>query len=423
LINRYNDKKISKVFSNQARIDAFLMLEKLVLEAYHNLGYDINLDSIKDIKIDFKEVEKEEEITKHDVFSFINVLSKKLGNDAKYLHHNLTSTDLVDSAYSIMINNAFNQIFKDIDDLLRLLRNLSLYYKDTPILGRTHGMDADITSFGLKYLNLYLNLERVLGNLIMAKEDLCVIKLSGAVGSYSTIDPRIEEYVSKKLKLNASFNSTQVLPRGLHANFIFQISLFIEEIAKFSLDMRLLSTSSIAEVSEYFSNDQKGSSAMPQKRNPINFEQICGLARVSKSFVGVSLDNISLFLERDISHSSNERIIIEDQLVLLSYIVKKFSILITNMNVDVYKMRANISNTYETVFSTAVLSYLVEKKNYLRLDAYEKIKKYCNIALNEKKTLSSLLKENNLLNEKEIEDIFDIKNYLKNIDYIYKKNL
>ena len=422
MIKRYQHKEFEELFSDVHRFNNYLLIEEAVIEAYVKLGLIPEEDYKKIVEkayIDIDEIEKIESVTKHDVIAFTRSISNKLGEEKKWIHYSLTSTDVVDSAQSLTLRTANDYILKDLDNLIDVTRKMAIKYKEQPIMGRTHGMHAEITSFGLKWALWFDELTRCKARFLEERRNVEVIKLSGAVGNYANIPMEIEEYVAKKFKMDYAKISTQVLSRDRHAGYIFSLVQIASCLEKMATEIRHLSRSEVGEVEEYFSKGQKGSSAMPHKKNPIGSENICGCARIMKSYVNVALENNILWHERDISHSSAERIMIPDALTLLDYMLKRFTDICDKLVINTEKMKDNILLYYGVTYSGNVLSKLINK-GLSREEAYDLIQPIAFNSLNEKKSFIELLEDDKrilqVLTKKEIEDCFDEDYYLKNVN-------
>ena len=427
MIDRYSSKEMTKLFSDEHKFQNFLLIEEAVVEAYVNLGV-ISEDDYKKIVskayVNVDRIKELEEITKHDVIAFTRSISEELGDEKKWIHYSLTSTDVVDSAQSLTLREANDYILKDLDNLIDVTKKKALLYKMQPIMGRTHGMHAEVTSFGLKWALWFDELNRCKERFLKERTNIEVIKLSGAVGNYANIPMEVEEYVSNKFSMNHSLISTQVLSRDRHASYIFSLASIASALEKMATEIRHLSRSEIKEVEEYFASGQKGSSAMPHKRNPIGCENICGASRIMKSYVNVALENNNLWHERDISHSSAERIMLPDALTLLDYMLKRFTKICDNLVVFTDKMNENINMTYGVTYSGNVLQTLINK-GLSREEAYDVIQPLAFESLNSKTMFSELLKNNkkisSLLTNDEIDHCFSKEYYLKNVDRIYER--
>lgn len=422
MIERYSLAKMKKVWTDENKFNAFLKVEIAATHAFSKIGVVPENDYIKirdNAKIDIDRILELEAITKHDVIAFTRTVSESLGEEKKWVHYGLTSTDVVDTANGLLFKEANDIIEEDLNKLLDTLKAKALAYKNVPIMGRTHGMHAEITSFGLKYALWYDELKRDMARFKEARNDVEACKLSGAVGNYITTSIEIEQMVADELGLERAKISTQVLSRDRHAYYIEVLALIASLLEKMAMEIRNLSRQEVHEVEEGFSKGQKGSSAMPHKRNPIGSENICGCARVIKAYVNTALDNNILWHERDISHSSAERIIMADSTTLLDYMLNRFTKIIDNLVVFEDKMIEDIYLTYGVIFSGSVLNKLVSK-GWSREEAYDKIQPLTFKALNEKVQFRELLESTSWLNEDEIKEIFNLQRYMKHVDDIYK---
>lgn len=427
MIKRYAHKDMENIFSDQNRFNNYLLIEEAVVEAYFKLGLvpeEDYLNIINKAHVDLRSINEIENITKHDVIAFTRSISLQLGEEKKWFHYSLTSTDVVDSAQSLTLRTANEKILKDLDDLLLVSKKMAKKYKKQPIMGRTHGIHAEITSFGLKWALWYDELTRCKERFLEERKRIEVIKLSGAVGNYANIPMEVEEYVAEKFNMDYAKISTQVLSRDRHTGFVFSLAQIASCLEKMATEIRHLSRSEIGEVEECFSSGQKGSSAMPHKRNPVGCENICGCARLMRSYVDVAFENNNLWHERDISHSSAERIILPDSLILLDYMLKRFKGICKNLVVHTDKMEENILLLYGVTYSGSVLSKLITK-GMSREEAYDLIQPIAFKALNEKKLFRHLLMENpavtSVLTRSEITACFNQNKYLKNVDKIYQR--
>lgn len=427
MISRYNVKEIEDIFSLENRYKTFLEIELASLEAHVQLGIVPKEDYLK-IKerahIDLDRINELEAIHKHDVIAFTRSIDEQLGEEKRWFHYGLTSTDVVDSALSINYAKAYQIIDKDIDALLETYREKAIEYKNLPCIARTHGMHAEITSFGLKFVRFYDELRRNKERLKKAKEELCLIKLEGSIGTFSFLDPRVETFVAAKFNLNYPSFATQVIARDNHTNFLSVLALIAEEINNAAMELRNLARNEINEVNEYFSSNQKGSSAMPHKHNPISLENICGLSRLEKGYALSSYENIPLFHERDISHSSNERIIFPEAFITLSYILRRMNRTVSKLIVNKENIQKNIDLTYGIIYSQRVLTALVEK-GLSREKSYDLVQSLALKSYNNKTEFKEILKNNKEITDifslEEIDGLFDPKFYFRNIDYIYSR--
>jgi adenylosuccinate lyase len=374
-----------------------------------------NADKIKEL----------EKITKHDVAAFVNNVSSYVGKKGKYIHWGLTSTDVVDTGQAIQLKEACDILIEDIKALMKVLKKKALRYKNTVCAGRTHGIHAEPTTFGLKMALFYEEAKRNFKRLNDAKDIIGVGKISGSVGTFSHLDPDIQDKALKLLKLKPALISTQVLQRDRHAQLISTIAIVGASLEKIALEIRNLQRTDVLEVEEYFSKGQKGSSSMPHKRNPVRSERVCGLSRVLKGYVQTALDNVALWHERDISHSSAERVILPDATILLDYILGEMTYIVDNLVVYPKKMISNLEKVQGLVFSQRIMLYLIQEKGLTRKTAYELIQKSALYAWEKqvpfKKVLLSDKKFLGYVKAKDIEKFFDYKYYLRNVSKIYKR--
>lgn len=365
------------------------------------------------------EIEKE---THHDVIAFTKAVTENLQDEGKWLHYGLTSTDVVDTALALTLKNVNDILEDDLKTFLSVLKKQAIKYKMTPCMGRTHGMHAEVTSFGLKWALWYDEMMRNYMRWKAARKVIEVGKISGAVGNFANIPCRVEEIVCAKLGLDFAKISTQVISRDRHCEYMYCLAQIASTLEKIAIEIRHLSRTEVKEVEEYFAKGQKGSSAMPHKRNPIASENICGCARVVKSNLTVAFDNNILWHERDISHSSAERIILADTTTLIDYMLNRYQGILENLTVFPDKMLKNIHITHGAVFSGHLVNVLVEK-GMNRMEAYDIVQEQAMIALNTDENLFTLLKKTkvgSILND-DLEKCFDVKFYLKGVDSIYKR--
>ena len=427
MILRYSREKMRKIWSDENKFQAFLKVEILSCKAWSELGV-IPKDDVSKIeekaKINIKRIEEIEASTKHDVIAFTRSLSEYLGDEKKWVHYGLTSTDVVDTANGYLLKCANDILEDDINKFIDILKVKALKYKETPCIGRTHGIHADITSFGLKWVLWHEEMMRNLERFKNARKDVECGKISGAVGNYVNVDPFVEEYVCKNLGIDSANISTQVLQRDRHAYYIATLALIASTLEKIATEVRSLQRTEIHEVEEAFSANQKGSSAMPHKKNPISSENICGCARIMRGYITPSYENINLWHERDISHSSAERIIFPDATELLDYMLNRFMGILDNLVVYEDNMLQNIYKTKGAIFSQRVMNALISK-GLTRENAYDLVQKMALKSYNEDLSFKDLLLDNNdltkILSKDEIESCFTLDYYFKNIDYIYKK--
>jgi adenylosuccinate lyase len=388
MINRYQSKHLSDLWSLRHRYETFLKVELASIKALYERGIidEHTLRNLEKASIDLENIEEKEAILKHDVLAFIESTTEKLGSEKTYFHFGLTSTDVVDTALSLILKDVHLHILKAADSLKKSLLEQSKRYKDTLMMARTHGMYAEVSSFGFRLLRFYEDLTRTLNEMNDAFSQVSVIKLSGAVGTYSILPMEHETLVKSYLDLGDAKLSTQVLARDRHARYIASLALVSSVIEDFVLDIRLLSRSDVLEVSEGFSKNQKGSSAMPHKKNPITSENLTGLARMMRGYVTMVFENIALWHERDISHSSVERVVLEDATSLLEHSLKSCHTLVENLVVHQDNMLKHIHESYGTAFSQTYL-HLAILKGFDRTKTYERLQTLSFEALKNKKTL------------------------------------
>ena len=428
MIERYAVKEIEDIFSLKNRYESFLKVELAVLNAYVKLGIVPEEDYLKikkTAKIDVDKINELEKETKHDVIAFTRSLSLELGEEKKWIHYNLTSTDVVDTALSFNIKESNVFIFDALKELEKTLNDLAIKYEYTPIIGRTHGIHGEVTSFGLKWALFLDELKRDIKRLKQEQENVEVAKISGTVGNFANLPYEVEGLVSEELGLFRPNISTQVLSRDRLAGYVNVLSLIASLFEKISTEIRHFSRTEVNEVNEYFSKNQKGSSAMPHKRNPISSENICGLSRIVKSSYMIALENNILWHERDISHSSNERIYLPDDISLIIYMARRLNNVLKNIVVHEDKMKENIFSTYGVIFSGRVMNYIIERHNVTREEIYDRIQLLAFKAMETKTQLKELLKEDvyfsKYLNEEELNELFSYDYAFKNVDKIYKK--
>ncbi len=422
MIDRYSLPKMKKIWEDESKFDAFLQVEISAVKAFWKLGVVPEEDYRKiaaNASFDVKEIRRIEQETKHDVIAFTRAVGESLGEERKWIHYGLTSTDVVDSANGLLFRKADEILDEDMSVLADVLKKKALEFQNTPCIGRTHGMHAEITSFGLKFALYYDELKRDIRRFTEARKDVETCKMSGAVGNYVTTSIEFEQMVADDLNLKRAKISTQVLSRDRHAYYLSVLGLIASLLEKMATEIRNLSRQEIREVAEGFSSGQKGSSAMPHKRNPIGSENICGLSRMMRSYIDVAFENNVLWHERDISHSSAERIIFADATTLLDYMLCRFTRILNDLVVDPNRMIENIYLTKGVVFSGKVLNYLVSR-GYSREEAYDRIQPLTFEALDKKKEFRRLLVEHRVLTEAECEEIFTFETYLKNVEAIYR---
>jgi len=427
MIERYTRPEMGRIWTDENRFHKMLDIEILACEAFAKQGL-IPSKAAKKIKeragFDVGRIHEIEEKTNHDVVAFIQNVSENIGEEAKYLHFGLTSSDILDTALSVMMVEAIDILISDTEGLMAALKEKARKHKNTPMIGRSHGVHAEPISFGLKMALFYKETERNLRRLRAARETMAVGKISGSVGTFANVDPFVEEYVCKKLGLKPAGISSQVLQRDRHAEYLGTIALSGATLEKIALEIRGLQKTEIGEVQEFFASGQTGSSSMPHKKNPIMCERITGLARVLRANAVASLENVALWHERDISHSSVERIIVPDSTILLDYMLDKATKLVSRLVVNKKKMLENIDATEGLIYSQRLLLELV-KKGATRKEAYEIVQVLALEAdAKDKDFKASVLasaKVKELMSGSEIEDCFRLEYHLKHIDTIFRR--
>lgn len=427
MIERYAPKKIETLFTDESRFDAYLEIEIAVVEGWNKLGIvpDSDLKAIQEkAKTNVTRIKELEQITKHDVVAFTRQISETLGEERKWIHYGLTSTDVVDSALGLLYKKADDLILKDYLAFMEALKEKALEYEFQPCIARTHGMHAEVYSFGLKFASFYDEAKRSLKLFEEARKQVECVKLSGAVGTYANIDPRVEEYVAKKLGLSKPSIATQVLSRDRHEEYASAITIASSLIEKIAVEIRNLSRTEIGELEEGFSKGQKGSSAMPQKRNPISSENLTGAARMMRGYLLPILEDNALYHERDISHSIVERVSFIDMIELFDYMLMRMTRVIENLSIFPTRMEENIQKTHGAIYSQRAMNALIEK-GLSREKAYDLVQPLAMNSVTKGMEFIPQLLENQeilkYLTPEEITSLTSVEYYFKNIDYIYKE--
>ena len=422
MIERYSKSEMRDIWDLESKFKYFLSVELAVCEAYNRLG-EISDESLEHIKqtanFNLKRIEEIEAEVRHDVIAFLTCVNEYVGGDySKYIHMGLTSSDVIDTALALQIKNATSLILKELESLIKTVKNLAFEHKDTICLGRSHGIGAEVITLGFKFLNLLDMLQRAKTRIENALEEISVGQISGPCGTYSNVDPRIEKITCEILGLRPAKISTQVISRDRHANYLNSLALLASAIEWFAIEIRHLQRWEVNEVEEGFSENQKGSSAMPHKRNPIASENLTGIARVIKANSIASMDNIALWHERDISHSSVERVILPDTTELMHYMLIRFNSTLKNLVVKPQNMVKNIEKYGEIIYSQACLLALT-KQGKTREEAYKIVQSEAFDAYNNNGNFKENMKKH--LSENEVEEIFNSENYLKNIKVIFDR--
>lgn len=427
MIQRYSRPEMRQIWTEENKFKAYLEVELLSAEAWSELGIipaeDISLLR-KNAKFDIDRILEIEKTTHHDVVAFTRAVSESLGEERKWVHYGLTSTDVVDTANGYLIRQANDILRQDIHELIEVLKKRALEFKYTPVIGRTHGMHADVTSFGLKWLLWLEETKRNLERFEMASKDVEAGKLSGAVGNFANIPPQIQDYVCSHLHIQSVPIATQVLQRDRHAFYLSVLSLIASSLEQMALEIRNLQRQEVREVEEAFSKGQKGSSAMPHKRNPIGSENICGCARVMRGYMMTANENVALWHERDISHSSTERIILPDATILLDYMLTRFTNILRNLVVYPENMLKNIYLTHGVIFSQRLMNALISK-GLVREAAYDMVQPIAMTSLMEGTEFAKNVKSNPQINQylttDEIDGCFTLDYYMSNVDHLYRQ--
>ncbi|GEN35646.1 adenylosuccinate lyase [Aneurinibacillus danicus] len=428
MIPRYTRPEMAAIWTEENKFKAWLKVEILACEAWAELGVIPKEDVEKlwkNASFDVNRIYEIEQETRHDVVAFTRAVSETIeGDEKKWIHYGLTSTDVVDTALSYLLLQANEIIEQDLVRFVDILKEKAQEHKYTVMMGRTHGVHAEPTTFGLKMALWYEEMKRNLERFRRAKETIAYGKISGAVGTYANIDPFVEEYVCKKLGLKPAPISTQTLQRDRHAEYMATLALIATSIDKFAVEVRGLQKSETREVEEAFAKGQKGSSAMPHKRNPIGSENMSGLARVIRGHMISAYENVPLWHERDISHSSVERVILPDATQLINYMLNRFGNIVKNLTVFPDNMKRNMERTYGLIYSQRVLLKLIDK-GLSREEAYDTVQPRAMQAWEEQRPFRELIESDEkvkaMLTAEEIEDCFDYSWHLKHVDTIFER--
>lgn len=427
MIARYSLPEMNNIWQEEFKFRTMLKIELLALEALSKQK-KVPAQAVsrikKKAKFNLSQIKKIEEKTQHDVVAFVNNVAQYIGPDAKYLHMGLTSSDVLDTTLGVQLNAASDILIKDLEKLLKVLAQKAKKYKDMVCIGRTHGVHAEPTTFGLKLALMYDETRRNLERLKLAKEEIRVGKISGAVGTYSNIEPAVETYICKKLGLKPANISTQIIQRDVYAQYMATLAVVASSLEKFATEIRHLQRTEVLEAEEPFGKGQKGSSAMPHKRNPVICERICGLSRLLRGNTLAAMENVALWHERDISHSSVERVIIPDSTIALDYMLHKFIEVISGLNVYPENMLANLVRTHGLFFSQRVLLALMDK-GLSRPKAYDLVQRSAMQTWKEGSDFkNNLLKDKvvaQYLSRKNLDKIFDLDYYLRHVRSIFSR--
>ena len=430
MINRYSRQIMRDVWSDQSKYEIWFEIEMLAHEAMESIGLiEKGLtkkirDKLKDIIFDEARISEIESKTHHDVIAFLTFISEKIGEkQARYLHQGMTSSDILDTCLCIQLKKASQHIRDDLDALLKELLKKAEEYKYLPTIGRSHGIHAEPTTVGLKFAQAYAEFDRALKRMEIAEKEISICALSGSVGTFANIDPRIEKYVAKKLNLNIETISTQIIPRDRYAYFFSTLGVLAGSIERISTEIRHLQRTEVDEMSEQFQKGQKGSSSMPHKRNPVLTENLTGIARLIRGAVTPALENISLWHERDISHSSVERVIGPDTTILLDFALSRLTNVIKNIVVNKKNIKANLDKLNGLIYSQRILLMLTQK-GVSREDSYDIVQKNASKSWDNQSDFKEIILSDKgimeILTKEEIDDLFSLDYHLKNVDYIFK---
>ena len=427
MISRYSRKELTQIWSEENKYKIWLNIEIAAAEAMEK--YKIIPKGVSSIvktkaKIKVKRIHEIEAKVKHDVIAFLTSITEQAGINARYLHQGMTSSDVLDTTFNIQLVQSGNILLKDINTILSILKRQAKKYKLTPCIGRSHGIHAEPITFGLKLASFYEEFKRNKRRLLSAIYEISTCAISGSVGTFANIDPRIERFVAKKLKLRPEPISTQIIPRDRHAYYFSVLGIVAGSIERIANEIRHLQRTEVYEIQEYFSKNQKGSSAMPHKRNPILSENLTGLARMIRSYVVPALENIALWHERDISHSSVERNIGPDANITLDFALYRLANILNNMIVYPKKMLSNLNITKGLIFSEEVMLELT-KSGIPREKAYRIVQKHAKQSFSRNIDLIELIKKDKLINSKisisKMKNIFNYSKHFKYVNYIFRR--
>ncbi len=426
MIERYSRPQMKKIWSDENKFDQWLKVEIAVCEAWDELGEipQEDIAKIRKAKYDLNRVAEFLKVTHHDMTAFLNSVAESLGEESRFVHLGLTSSDVIDTALSLQLTQAVDILSEDVAELISVLKNKAVEHKYTIMMGRTHGVHAEPTTFGLKMALWSEEMKRNAQRLAEARKNISVGKISGAVGTYATVPPQVEKIACARLGLAPAPISSQIIQRDRHAHFLTTLAIIASSLEKFATEIRGLQRTEVREVEEPFETGQTGSSAMPHKRNPELCERICGLARLIRGHALTSLENIALWHERDISHSSTERIILPDSCLALDYMLSIFTSIMKGLKVYPENMRRNIELSQGLVFSQRVLIALINK-GLTREEAYKMVQDPAMKAWEEKKGFLGLLEADRRitahLSKEELNSLFDYGYYLKYVDEVFER--
>ena len=427
MIERYSRPEMARIWEPENRFRIWLDIELLAMEAMVEKGW-IPADALARVRrkarFDISRIDEIEKKVKHDVIAFLTSVAEHIGDDSRFLHVGMTSSDVVDTSFAVQMRQAISRLVRGAEGVFEVLKRRAFEHKDTVMIGRTHGIHAEPITFGLKMALWADEMRRNVTRLRRAREVISVGKLSGAVGTFASIDPFVEEYVCRKLRLKPAPVSTQIIQRDRHAEVFSMLAVVGSSLDKFSTEIRHLQRTEVLEVEEYFSEGQKGSSAMPHKRNPVLSENISGLSRLLRGYAVTVMDNVALCHERDISHSSAERVIGPDATIVLDFALDRFRGVMDKLLIYPERMKRNLDRTHGLVYSQRVLLALAAK-GLSRERAYALVQKSAMEAWRDEKDFPSLLWKDRevrtLLRRKEFDGLFDIGYYLRNVDAIFDR--
>lgn len=430
MINRYSRQIMRDVWSDQSKYAIWFEIEMLAHEAMESIGLIENgltkkiRDKLKSIIFDEARISEIENKTHHDVIAFLTFISEKIGEkQARYLHQGMTSSDILDTCLCIQLKKSSQLIREDLNELLKELLKKAEEYKYLPTIGRSHGIHAEPTTVGLKFAQAYAEFDRALKRMEIAEKEISICALSGSVGTFANIDPRIEKYVAKKLNLNIETISSQIIPRDRFAYFFTTLGVLAGSIERISTEIRHLQRTEVDEISEQFQKGQKGSSSMPHKRNPVLTENLTGIARLIRGAVTPALENISLWHERDISHSSVERVIGPDTTILLDFALSRLTNVIKNIVVNKKNIKANLDKLNGLIYSQRILLMLTQK-GVSREDSYDIVQKNASKSWDNQSDFKEIILSDKgimeILTKEEVDELFSLDYHMKNVDYIFK---
>ena len=427
MIPRYSRSEMTQVWSEQTKFQIWFEIEAHACDAQAQLKV-IPHTAAKAVwekgKFDIDQINEIERETKHDVIAFLTNLAQHVGSDARFIHQGMTSSDILDTTFSIQLTRAADILLDDLDKLLSALKARAIEHKYTPTIGRSHGIHAEPTTFGLKLARFYAEFERNKNRLKAAKEEISTCAISGAIGTFAHIDPKVEQYVAKKMKLQIEKISSQIIPRDRHAMFFSVLGVIASSIENLAIEIRHLQRTEVREAEEFFSIGQKGSSAMPHKRNPVLTENLTGLARIVRSAVIPALENVALWHERDISHSSVERMIGPDATVTLDFALNRLEDVIKKLVIYPKKMEENLNSLGGLVHSQQILLALTQK-GASREDAYHLVQKHAMDVWEKGGNYLDKMKSDTKIKKyftvEELENLFDAKQHQRHVDTIFKR--